>query len=412
MKMMRCLLGMMMVFAMTTVGAKVATASGPSDELFQMQSELQTRWATFENQAAEQGAGGQENEGWKGRPAEEIAPGQTVELVNLDGPGTVRRMWMTINQRDPKMLRSLRLRMYWDGADEPAVDVPLGDFFNAVLGQMHSAETALFSTPQGRSFNSYVPMPFRENARITFTNEDDRPVRLYYEVNLTVGDEHDEDMLYFHAHWRRENPTTLGENFEILPQIEGRGKFLGTHIGVIESEPNRGYWFGEGEVLIFLDGDDQNPTLQGTGTEDYIGTGWGQQRYINRYQGASVDNNEHGYRGFYRYHIPDPVIFHEEIRVEIQQLGGARKSVVEKLMEEGVPVKPVSVGFIGNRRDLFDGEATFEEARPNEFTVYQRQDDVSAVAFFYLDRPTNGLPELAPVAERVEGLVPLDVGAN
>jgi hypothetical protein len=33
-------------------------------------------------------------------------------------------------------------------------------------------------------------------------------------------------------------------------------------------------------VKIFLDGDTQFPTLVGTGSEDYIGTGWGQGEFL------------------------------------------------------------------------------------------------------------------------------------
>jgi len=137
-------------------------------------------------------------------------------------------------------------------------------------------ENALFSSPEGRSFNSIVPMPFRHNFRMVVTNESDIKLDMFfYEVDWTLGDEHGPDALWLHAHWRRENPTTLRRDYEFLPQIQGRGRLLGVNFGVIgDLCKYHRTWWGEGEVKIFLDGDTQHPTLCGTGTEDYIGTGW------------------------------------------------------------------------------------------------------------------------------------------
>ena len=69
------------------------------------------------------------NRGAKGRPAERLGAGEEVALLDVTGAGIVDRMWITISDRSPQMLRSLRIEMYWDGSDEPAVSVPFGDFF-------------------------------------------------------------------------------------------------------------------------------------------------------------------------------------------------------------------------------------------------------------------------------------------
>ena len=47
----------------------------------------------------------------------------------------------------------------------------------------------------------------------------------------------------------------------------------------------------------------------GTGTEDYIGTGWGQGAYAHRFQGCLIADAERDEWAFYRYHVPDPVYF-------------------------------------------------------------------------------------------------------
>ena len=212
-------------------------------------------------------------------------------------------------------------------------------------------------------------------------------------------------MRYFHACWRRENPTTLGRDFEILPRVRGNGRFLGANIAVAANKQNLGWW-GEGEVKVYMDGDRKWPTLVGTGTEDYIGTGWGQKVFADRYQGCLVADDDRGLYSFYRYHVPDPVYFDREARVTIQQMGGDAKSNVIKMLKDGKPpITPVTVSQTGRFDNLLELPQPVDlekhDSPPGAWTNYYRQDDVSAVAFFYLDRPTSNLPPLAPVAERV-----------
>jgi len=113
-----------------------------------------------------------------------------------------------------------------------------------------------------------------------------------------------------------------------------------TMIGVIGNELYRGTWFGEGEVKIYLDGDTDYPTLSGTGTEDYIGTGWGQGEYINKIQGSTVSNKEHDIYTFYRFHTYDPVYFHEDCRVTIQQIGNSQKAKIIEMNKNGADHYP------------------------------------------------------------------------
>ncbi|RKX46166.1 MAG: DUF2961 domain-containing protein, partial [Verrucomicrobia bacterium] len=299
-----------------------SAGQGSLDALYRKPAGVQTRWASFENPGALKGQGGMENKGAKGHAFDMIQPGETKTLMDVEGSGTIRRIWMTTMQRDPQMLRSLRLEMYWDQSDKPAVSVPLGDFFGASVGQLPVFENALFSSPEARSFTCVLPMPYRTGARVTVSNDSDIPLRyIFYDIDFTQGETHPDDMLYFHAHWRRERWTTLREDFEILPKIAGEGRFLGCNVGVLLKPGNTGWW-GEGEVKVYLDGDAQWPTLVGTGLEDYIGTGWGLGAYANQFQGCPIADHKTGRYSFYRYHIPDPIYFDEDCRVVIQQIGG------------------------------------------------------------------------------------------
>jgi hypothetical protein len=368
-------------------------APAPAQSLYELPEGVETRWASPENPAGAKGAGGRAGGGRKGAPTIAIKAGASAVLAEArNTSGTVRRIWMTIPDRGPRMLRGLRLDMYWDGATRPAVSAPLGDFFGVGLGRMATFESALFSNPEGRSFNSVVPMPFRSGMRIVMTNESgaDLP-ELFYDINYTLGDRHPANALYFHAHWRRESPTTLQQDYEILPRVKGRGRYLGTNVGV--TTDRRTYfntWWGEGEIKIYLDGDRELPTLVGTGTEDYVGTAWGQGQYANLYQGSPVADEGAGQWSFYRYHIPDPVYFRRDLRVTMQQIGYLADHSRGGLVREG--------------RTLYragPGRVEFDITKDGKF---ERSDDWSSCAYFYLDRPENNLPPLAPVDQRLRGL--------
>jgi hypothetical protein len=377
----------------------LAAAPPHAEELFDVSTDKQTRWYSFENPTAAKGEGGQENRGAKGHAFDTLPAGKTVTLMQDEGSGTIRRIWMTFDDRSQEMLRSLRLDMYWDSASRPAVSVPVGDFFGVALGRKVPFESVFFADPEGRSFNCFIPMPYRSGARITLTNESRKDLRaLFYDVNVTI-EKHDPQLFYFHAYWNRDPATTLGEDFEVLPRITGRGRFLGTNIGLVTPPVYDGTWWGEGEIKIYLDGDSEFPTLVGTGTEDYVGTAYGQGEYSHRYQGSPVVDDKAGEYAFYRYHVPDPVYFSDDIRVTIQQIGGAPKERVVEMMNANAELIPVSVA---GEKFLKLLEKPVGLNSVVGWVNFYRRDDVSSTAYFYLDRPESGLPALAPVNQRTQ----------
>ena len=395
--------------AITAIFASNAVAQVDSD-LFRYRAGEQTRWISPENPTGAKGAGARENKGAKGHAFETIPMGAAHVLADIKGAGTIDRIWMTIEDRAPDSLRGLRLDIYWDGAATPAVSAPLGDFFLHGAGEMVPLETALFASPEGRSFVSYVPMPFRKSARVVVTNESPRQVNLiFFDIDYRAVRQQPDDALYFHAWWSRDRATKLGEDFRILPRISGKGRFLGASVTVLTNPVYEKTWWGEGEVKIALDGDSpEGPTLVGTGAEDYIGTAWGQGAYINRFQGAPIATWEgEGRWTFYRFHIPDPVWFHRDIQVSLQQLGGARKAIVQGLLAKGAPLVPVTIdpGSRNNFQKLLESGKSFADpALPDGHTNYYRSDDVAAVAYFYLDRPEQALPPIAPGAKRMAAI--------
>jgi hypothetical protein len=361
----------------------------------------QTRWSSFENPTAKKGASAAENHGAKGHAFDKIPAGETVTLLDFnEGAGIIHRIWVTVNDRSPHMLRALVIRCYWDGAARPSVEAPLGDFFSCG-SELHPFENALFSSPEGKSFNSYIPMPFRQSAKITVTNESDRLLtHFFYDINLTALDEPQRDALYFHCYWNRDKETKLSEDYVILPDLKGTGRVIGTAFAVNANPAYGKQWWGEGEVKAYIDGDTDLPTLCGTGTEDYIGTGWGQGVFANRYQGCLLSDWEARKWVFYRLHVVDPMVFNQNMRLTIQLIGGAPVDEVKEVLEKGAPLIPVTcddsegIGF----QLLYKTDKPLPE---KGWINYYRSDDVASVIWFYLDRQESGLPGIAPVGERV-----------
>ncbi|MDT0678021.1 glycoside hydrolase family 172 protein [Autumnicola musiva] len=371
------------------------------------EKKVETRWSSFENRGAEKSAGGLENKGAKGHPFNRINAGESINLLDIDGSGTVQRIWLTFSDRSPEMLRSLVINMYWDNEEKPAVSVPIGDFFGVGLGKKVPFESVFFADPEGRAFLCFIPMPFKEGAKIEVVNQSQKDLKaLFYDVNLTL-EEHPEDLLYFHSYWNRVPQTELGEDFKILPHVEGKGRFLGTNMGVTINKDYKDSWFGEGEVKIFLDGDTDTPTLVGSGTEDYVGTAYGQGAYSQQYHGSPIADKENGEFAFYRYHVPDPVYFYDDIKVTVQQMGGAPQDIVKEFVKNGAKLQPVTIDAEKKLYQLLGEDSNIninDVDAPKGWTNFYREDDVSATAYFYLNKPVSDLPSLQPVETRVQGL--------
>ena len=373
----------------------------PATELYRASSE-QTRWASFENPGGIKGGGALENQGAKGDPEQEVKPGEAKVLLDVQGCGTIHRIWMTLFDKSPKMLDGFSIDIFWDDAKTPAVSAPLGRFFGQCAGKMSRFDSALFASPEARSFICYIPMPFRKGARVVVRNETDTVQHcLFYDIDYTLCKKQPKDALYFHTIWHRQNPTQLGHDFEILPRVTGKGRFLGANVTVAAINA-----FGigvEGAVKMYLDGDAAHPTLVGTGTEDYIGDGWGAGVFANRYTGCLASSDD--FLAFYRYHIPDPVYFQKDCKVTIQQMGGGNKSEIIKMAQAGVPLQVVGGDFgKGRITGLLDAHPGIKpEDAPEGFVYAYTRLDLTATAYFYLDRPENNLPPLAGLAERMAG---------
>ncbi|MEN8249039.1 MAG: glycoside hydrolase family 172 protein [Bacteroidota bacterium] len=364
-------------------------------ELYDLNTQLESRSISFENPTGEPGNGGKAASeigvGRKGAPRKKIQPGETVVLCDIKDSGTIRHIWMTGGWMDHewlkdqgtgrnKLLRTTVIRAYWDEQEHPSIESPLGDFMGLAHAKVTPYQSAVHSVGEKAALNFWLPMPFTKGAKITLTNESDVSFYLYYQIDYTINDKHAEDVGRLHTLFRRENPTIKKQDFEILPKRIGNGRFIGAVIGVRTLYPG---WWGEGEIKFYMDGDTDYPTICGTGSEDWVGLSYGIQETTFQYHGCNLNykseetikvpdhktgeprkmNTE--YISMYRWHIKDPIYWEKECRVTIQQIGCC---------------------------------------------YYERSDDWSVATFWYEPVPSEPLPELPSKEQRVVDLT--EMSAN
>ncbi len=252
--------------------------------------------------------------------SKEISAGETLVLADLDGPGIIKHIWNTSASLNPYSARALVLRIYWDDAAKPSVEVPLGDFF----GVGHGANNDFQSLPvsvssHGRARTCFWQMPFKKHAKITLSNElpGYGPAYFYYYVDWEKVDALPEDVLYFHARYHQQFPAKPGDH--LILNTTGRGNYVGTVYSVLQLKNG---WFGEGDDRFYIDGE-QIPSIQGTGTEDYFGDAWGFREFAGSFQGVPMyEGPLAGDRvSSYRWHIADPIRFKESLKFSIEHRG-------------------------------------------------------------------------------------------
>jgi hypothetical protein len=358
-----------------------------AQDLYTMPQGVHSTVSSLENLNGEKGQGGRSNAGAKGSAFTSLKAGDSKTLLNIRSAGIIQRIWVTIDDRSPEMLRGLKLKMYWDGSKTPAVDVPFGDFFCTALRPV-AFQSALFSNPEGRSFNCTIPMPFRKGARIILTNESGKDLELlFFDMDLVKLGKAPGTALYFHAAWHRQQSSPIGQDVELLPKVTGKGRFLGVSVG-LNVNPAYGHtWWGEGEVKMYIDGDKNNPTINGTGAEDYIGTGWFEGTFAHQNQGCLVADAPNHQYAFYRFHIPDAIWFYKDFRATLQQIGGWYAKDVQELQARGVALKPVSLYGTKGFRGLYDQPSALKEADDRDWMNFYRSDDYAVTAYYYLDKP-------------------------
>jgi len=331
-------------------------------------SKAETRSISAENPTGKKGEGAQAipdklsgasklGVGWKVRPYIDLPKEDIVTLADIKGPGIIQHIWITV---DKIAYRDCIVRFFWDNEKFPSIEVPLGDFFVNGHGLRYNVNSFMIAVNPSGGFNSYWPMPFKERALIIIENQRSEDIPgFFYQITYSLIDI-PENAAYLHAQWRRTVTTRNYPEHIILDNIKGLGHYVGTMLAWIQLSDS---WWGEGEVKFFIDGDTANPTICGTGTEDYFGGAWCfGETYSTTFLGYPLSKKEPGEvpkHGLYRWHVLDPIRFKTDLRVTIQALG---------LWPNG-KYQPLT-------------------------------DDISSVAYWYQMEPHSQFPELNSLEER------------
>ncbi|HEX3437372.1 MAG TPA: glycoside hydrolase family 172 protein [Pseudacidobacterium sp.] len=269
-----------------------------------------------------------------------VTPGQTMTILDADGPGMISHIWFTLADHEPYFLKRVVLRMYWDGEESPSVETPIGDFFGLGTGDVVAWQSAALSVSHDRAMNSYFPMPFAHHARITITNEGKESLgSLYWNIDYrTYPHPIAKDTLYFHAQYRQAQPNHgwTGQWYEngdpmvnyrrnldgkdnyVWMEAQGHGQFVGVTMSILQNQDG---WWGEGDDMFFID-DETKPTFIGTGSEDYFLGAWdfGGSGYSLPLNGAPLVGKEiAGSRwSVYRFHLDSPIPFTKYFKATIE----------------------------------------------------------------------------------------------
>lgn len=282
------------------------------------------------------------------RDAAQVPPGSSHTVAEIAGAGRIVHMWFTMATPEPDYLETTRLRIFWDGSAEAAVDVPFGEFHLLGHKRVRQVNTA-FITVEARpdlnhnlqnknvgGFNSYFPMPYAKGARIVVENTSSQPIQaLYYQIDYQKWPS-PPSPLRFHAAHRRTPPQPFpgnqagagdsrnpdGRDNHVILDTRGRGHLLGVALSV--DGAGAGWW--EGDEMMWIDGEPK-PSITGTGTEDYFGGAWGfRQEYHMPYHGVSFLEKVSGRPDWqaglftvYRFHAKDPVVFTKSFRMSIER---------------------------------------------------------------------------------------------
>lgn len=259
-----------------------------------------------------------------------VMPGETKVVLDAEGPGVVTHMWFTFlgPGRHPWAAngsathQEMLLRIFYDGREQPGVEVPFGDFFANCFGKRSEVISIPVVVEDADSYNSFWPIPFRESIRIEVINQSkDKNINLlYYNIDWIKKNRIPDDTPYFYAKYRQEYPTKAGKDYLIL-ETEGKGHYVGTVMAVRTRSPS---WFGEGDEKIYIDGEEE-PSIWGTGTEDYFLSAWGLQSGVNTPFFGTVYFDQWGIVGghtsAFRWHLADPIVFEKKIKVTIEHFG-------------------------------------------------------------------------------------------
>ncbi len=255
-----------------------------------------------------------------------IPRGEAITIGDVQGKGYIANLWMTFpgwfwqhwNTDAPissTILKTLIVRIYWDGAAKPAVEAPAGDFFGVGLCEVANFASDYVGTSSGGFFCKF-PMPFRKGFRIEIENMDEKiDTDVFMNVLYQLTSEVPGDAGYFHAQFhtgRNDGPTPID-----VAQFQGKGQYVG--IALSMQGQDRNYLsFLEAPEYIYVDNDWDKPRFAGTGLEDYFMGGWYFREgvFAGPLHGLPVKDTLNASVAMYRFHSQDAIHFTSRFKMQ------------------------------------------------------------------------------------------------
>ncbi len=253
-----------------------------------------------------------------------VPRGKRVSIGEVKGQGYIAQFWLTFpgwfwqhwNTKAPvnqSILKTLVLRIYWDGAEQPAVAVPVGDFFGAGLCEVTSFASRYFGTSSGGFFCKF-PMPFRKSFRVELENVDPEiNTEVFCNIVYQLDEALPEPLGYFHAQFN--TGTNPGPAPVQIAEARGSGHYAGCLLYMQGQERNY-LSFLEAPEHVYIDADWDAPRIVGTGLEDYFLGGWyfREGPFIGPYHGVPVKDALNASVAMYRVHESDALHFNERLK--------------------------------------------------------------------------------------------------
>lgn len=254
-----------------------------------------------------------------------VRRGDTVTVGEVEGQGWIAQLWVTFpgwfwQHWNPgalisqSILKTLILRIYWDGDPVPAVQAPMGDFFGNGLCEISNFASLYYGMSSGGFFCKF-PMPFRRGFRIEVENKD--PVvdtDLFCNVLYQLTDEAPANAGYFHAQFHT-GRNSGAEPFTML-EAEGRGHYVGCTLSM-QAQHQTYLSYLEAPEYIYVD-DMETPRIVGTGLEDYFLGGWyfREGTFAGPLHGVPSRDTLNASVAMYRIHEGDAIHFRKRIRFQ------------------------------------------------------------------------------------------------
>ena len=250
---------------------------------------------------------------------------QTVEVLNINGPGCVRHLWFVFAE---KQLDDLEIEIQVDDALEPQVRMPFRSFFGVMLGfeEYHIASAGIVNFPNftvtndpfippkaSPGWNCYLPIPFANGCKIRLRGKSPKNGAAMFDWQQYDADT-ELTSLRFHSQRNIALPASAAKPFPIV-ETQGAG-FLAGYVMGWRQKDHADMVFHNSGTRMLIDGETDPHVICGANVEDDFGFSWGFNQYQTQWAGCPYREN----RGrndqdgvFYRFFGPDPIVFRSSL---------------------------------------------------------------------------------------------------